>query len=117
MTNYPQAIEEKLDFIVEAVLETIDDQYPIREEFVREVFGEALFQHWLTGNDEPPMDEEGFERLMKIAVAKSIFQELQDRGFIDSIEGDNDIEYVFVTAKGKEKINSHVDELFNVNLN
>ena len=117
MTNYPQAVEDTLDLVVEAVLETIEDQYPIKEEFVREVFGEVLFQHWLTGSDEPPMDEEGFERLMKIAVAKSIFQELQDRGFIDSIEGDDDIEYVFVTAKGKEKIKDRTDELFNINLN
>lgn len=104
MTNYPQSVEEKLDFITEAVM-SLELEYPLYENYVRETFGQVLFEQWLSGNeDEQPFTEEGFQDLLKLAVAKSMVQSLQDDGLIDIIETD-DSDVVFVTEKGKEEVN------------
>lgn len=110
MTNYPEAVENTLNHIVQSVQETNNNKYPMHEVFIREVFGEVLFEHWLTGSDEAPMEEEQFEKLMKLVVAKSMVQELQDNGLIDCVDDGDGNEFVFITEKGKQE---HYD--FNLN--
>ena len=101
MTNYPQEIESKLDFLVESVKQMETEEFPMREEFIRETFGEALFEQWLAGSDENPFDEDQFRSLLKMVVAKSILQEMIDTGIVDSVDDGSGNEFVFVTPLGK----------------
>ena len=101
MTNYPQSVEEKLDFITEAVM-SLELEYPLFENCIRETFGQVLFDQWLSGNDdEPAFTEESFHDLLKLAVARSMVQNLESEGLIEIIEAD-DVDMVFVTEKGRE---------------
>ena len=100
MTNYPQQVADQLDFLVEQVNKT-DFGYPIREQAVREIFGPVLFRNWLEGKEDMPFDESSFTALIKQAVATSMIEDLKEEGYVDTIQGDSEDEFVFLTEKGK----------------
>ena len=112
MTSYPPTVEEKLE-LVNDILTNIDYQYPVYEHCVREVFGPIFLQQWLDGK-EIGFEEEEFERLLKLTIARSLVEEMKEEGLIDTIEdpqkGDD---VVFLTQKGK----SMAKLLNNANLN
>lgn len=115
MTNYPQAIEEKLEIISE-ILTSTDYRYPIHEQCIREVFGPVFMQQWFDGTNVgfEEEDYEQFDQLLKLAIARSLIEEMRDEGLLDTIEdpqkGDD---IVFLTQKGK----SVAKLLNNANLN
>jgi hypothetical protein len=102
MTNYPQELENTLDFIVESTRELATPEFPMHEHNVRQVFGEVLFQQWLSGEtDQMPFNEENFSDLLKRAVAMSILDDMIEAGLVDTIENGEGGEVVFVTPLGK----------------
>ncbi len=102
-TIYPDAVEEKLQYIVESSKDLEFDE-PLHEECVREVFGSLLMDQWLN-NTEPDLDEHAVLTLFKKAAAMSVLKDLIDEGFLDTLETDED-DLVFITEKGKQYFDS-----------
>lgn len=98
---YPEAVENTLDVILESIAE-MEFKAPMYFSALRDVIGAALFQHWLSGSDDPPFDTNGLLELLGRASAITILQQMEEEGLIDSIEDENGEEVVFVTKKGRE---------------
>ena len=99
-TIYPQAVEHKLELIVEAAKD-LDFGVPLRRDAIREVFGEVLLSNWLDSSElELTMDS--VTKLMKRVAATSIVENMIDEGYLDILES-NEGDILFMTEKGKQK--------------
>lgn len=103
-TIYPDAVEERLNYIVEASKDLDFFDAPLHDECIREVFGEVLMDQWLN-NTELNMDVEDVLDLYNKAAALSTINSLIDEGLIDTLETDSE-DLIFVTEKGKQYFDS-----------
>lgn len=102
-TIYPPAVEQLLTIIVESSKELKSEDYPLYDECVREAYGPALFDIWMTG-EELVLDQETFLNLLNLAAANSTVQALEEKGLIDCIADSDGVEHVFVTSKGNDTL-------------
>lgn len=100
---YPECVEQQLDAMMSHIdlLDLVRDG-EIRKEFVREEFGEMLFQKWLDGVEDVEISTEQFIDMLRMASAKSLLQNLKDKKLIDSVDDGEGNDYVFLTKRGKE---------------
>lgn len=100
---YPECVEQQLDVMMSHIdlLDLVRDG-EIRKEFVREEFGEMLFQKWLDGVEDVEISTEQFIDMLRMASAKSLLQNLKDKKLIDSVDDGEGNDYVFLTKRGKE---------------
>jgi hypothetical protein len=100
---YPESIEQQLDVMMSHIdlLDLVRDG-EVRKEFVREEFGEMLFQKWLDGVEDVEISTEQFIDMLRMASAKSLLQNLKDKNLIDSVDDGEGNDYVFLTKLGKE---------------
>jgi hypothetical protein len=99
---YPESVEQQLDVMMSHVdlLELVQSG-EIRKEFIREEFGEMLFQKWLDGTEDVEISTEQFIDMLKMASAKTVLQSLKDKKLIDTVDDGEGNDYVFLTNKGK----------------
>ena len=103
---YPDSVEQQLEVMMSHVdeLDMVKDG-EVRKEFIREEFGEMLFQKWLDGVEDVEISTEQFIDMLKMASAKTVLQSLKDKKLIDSVDDGEGNDYVFLTSKGKELVN------------
>lgn len=105
MRIYPESIENELDLIIQHSPQLIEE-FNIKPECMRNVFGEYLFDMWVNGieRDESgaPFDEDKWDELVRLSIAHSLYQDMLEDGIIDAIDDGDGNEYVFVTQKGKD---------------
>jgi hypothetical protein len=113
---YPEAVENTLDVILESVV-GMEFEAPMDFNVLRDVIGECLFEHWLSGGDDIPLDEDGVLKLLNRASAITIVQQMKERGWIDSIDDGTGEEIVFLTQKGKQVYERNTNCLTNLIMN
>lgn len=102
---YPESVEQQLDVMMSHVdLLDIVQSGEVRKEYIREEFGNMLFQKWLDGVEDVEISTEQFIDMLKMASAKSVLQSLKEKNLIDSIDDGEGNDYVFLTKKGKELV-------------
>lgn len=102
---YPESVEQQLDVMMNHVdLLDLVQSGDIRKEFIREEFGQMLFEKWLDGIEDVEISTEQFIDMLKMASAKTVLQSLKEKNLIDSIDDGEGNDYVFLTSRGKELI-------------
>lgn len=101
---YPEVVENTLDVLLESITD-MEFKIPMDFNALRDVLGTVLFEHWLTGSDEIPFDEDGLSKLLNRASAITLVQQMEQEGLMDSIEDGMGNDIVFLTQKGKEADN------------
>lgn len=105
MTYQVNIIEKAEDLI--SVLEESEffTEYEIKDRtFAFDYFCEKLTEKFINGtlDEGPNFSEDEMDRYLREIIVGSIVSDLQNDGIIDTVEDENNEEFLFLTEKGKQ---------------
>jgi hypothetical protein len=114
---YQPIVIEKAEELIEGLKEDhFFEDYEIKNlDFIRTHILDHLTEKFISGGIDDDFEEmfteDEFEQLLKEMIAGSILYELKEKGFVNSVEDENDEEMFFLTEKGKIAMNKNKDKI------
>lgn len=107
--HYPEEVKKVAQQAAGIIVESWQEEEEINRDILERVLAESLFTKWTNGAELAWEEEEAQDLIMR-SLAESIVSSLVDRGYADSVEDAEGVEWLFLTEKGKQQITDQDSE-------